>query len=546
MFKLYNNSKSHINTEKITNTIYSLIPLNIFQTWYTLELPDKMRKNQEELKKDNPEFKYHLYDDEMCRDFIKQHFNEETLWAFDKLIPGAYKADLWRYCVLYIHGGIYLDIKFQCIKNFKLIQLTDKEYWVKDLHEHVVKSIYQAVMITYPRNEILWKAIQAILHNCKTNNYTGINSLAISGPSLLGQFFNELELKKISLNNIGHIVTKNKQQILKHYDEYRLEQSQKQKTQHYALMWDTLDIYKYPILQSHWNLDLTKKYSCSNNKNTYNSSIPLLIVNDDSIKLYIEYCNEYYSPEGYKQNKDINEKSKFSLTKYDFDFNKIDDEFFFNFYEKSDNNLILCSIDNDIYYKSDHFNSNHKKYYIASNKLIMNDDNNIDFNFIDEKTYRLHNKINNNPSSFLNIKDELIFIYHWYPLQIGNINYDKNEMKINKIKYDTPEFFKNIKKASCGVLKENEIWFLLNIENVNVQKKTIFNNKHLFSIFDLELNFKRHSELFSFTGEKNEFCRSFVFKDDDIILGYGVSNKECFIAKYNFKDICKTLRWFNV
>ena len=34
----------------------------------------------------------------MCRDFIQKHFNMETLWAFDKLKPGAYKADLWRYC----------------------------------------------------------------------------------------------------------------------------------------------------------------------------------------------------------------------------------------------------------------------------------------------------------------------------------------------------------------------------------------------------------------------------------------------------------------
>jgi len=26
------------------------------------------------------------------------------------LIPGAYKADLFRYCVLLIHGGVYADV----------------------------------------------------------------------------------------------------------------------------------------------------------------------------------------------------------------------------------------------------------------------------------------------------------------------------------------------------------------------------------------------------------------------------------------------------
>ena len=27
--------------------------------------------------------------------FIKKHFDMETLWAFDRLIPGAYKAEVY-------------------------------------------------------------------------------------------------------------------------------------------------------------------------------------------------------------------------------------------------------------------------------------------------------------------------------------------------------------------------------------------------------------------------------------------------------------------
>ena len=54
-------------------------------------------------------------------DFIKNNYPVDVLEAFNKLIPGAYKADLWRYCVLYKLGGIYLDIKYSCVNNFKLI-----------------------------------------------------------------------------------------------------------------------------------------------------------------------------------------------------------------------------------------------------------------------------------------------------------------------------------------------------------------------------------------------------------------------------------------
>ena len=99
------------------------IPLKIFQSWHTLNLPPKMNDNVQLLKLQNPEFTHYLYDDEMCREFIKENFEEDVLNAYDKLIPGSYKCDLWRYCILYKYGGIYLDIKYKCVNDFKLIFL---------------------------------------------------------------------------------------------------------------------------------------------------------------------------------------------------------------------------------------------------------------------------------------------------------------------------------------------------------------------------------------------------------------------------------------
>ena len=56
--KLKNINKNLHLTNNITQSkkIYSLIPLKIFQTWSTLNLPPKMRQNVELLKKQNPEF----------------------------------------------------------------------------------------------------------------------------------------------------------------------------------------------------------------------------------------------------------------------------------------------------------------------------------------------------------------------------------------------------------------------------------------------------------------------------------------------------------
>ena len=111
----------------------SVIPLKIFQTWHTKELPPDMKITVEKLKERHPRFEHFLFDDNDCRDFIIKNFDNNVVKAFDSLIPGAYKADLWRYCVLYINGGIYMDIKYSCTNSFRLIELTEKEHWVLDI-----------------------------------------------------------------------------------------------------------------------------------------------------------------------------------------------------------------------------------------------------------------------------------------------------------------------------------------------------------------------------------------------------------------------------
>lgn len=32
-----------------------------------------------------------------------------VLSAYDKIMPNAYKADLFRLCILYVYGGCYID-----------------------------------------------------------------------------------------------------------------------------------------------------------------------------------------------------------------------------------------------------------------------------------------------------------------------------------------------------------------------------------------------------------------------------------------------------
>ena len=238
------------NIERLTSI--PIIPLHIYQTWKTkTELPDKMYENINRLKEQNPDFEYHLFDDNDCYNFIIQNFDEDVANAYETLIPGAYKADLWRYCILYINGGIYLDIKYSCVGDFNLIQLTDKEYFVKDIDKSG-GGIYNAFMICKPRNIILKKTIDKIVDNVK-NKFYGYSCFSPTGPLLLHSCFNEQELENITQNGIGICENKcptktcicvNGEPILSIYNEYYSTDITENKQERYFELWNQRKIYK--------------------------------------------------------------------------------------------------------------------------------------------------------------------------------------------------------------------------------------------------------------------------------------------------------------
>lgn len=237
---------------RLSPTARSKIPLNIYQTWYTKDLLPKMKLAVNYIKINNPEFNYELFDDNDCREFIKNNFEQNILNAYDSLIPGAYKADLWRYCILYKKGGIYLDIKYVPVFNFKLINLIDKEHWILDCDK---KGIYNALLVCLPGNQILWRAINEIAYNVKTKFY-GNDTLSPTGPNLLSKYFTDVEKSQFVMyhNYVDTIdnryITMYNKIIFISYkgylSEYALSQELKtdNKESHYGILWDTKRIYK--------------------------------------------------------------------------------------------------------------------------------------------------------------------------------------------------------------------------------------------------------------------------------------------------------------
>ena len=242
-------SFKHVDSDSSSDRIDSNnnnIPLHLFQTWIDVPLPPKMKECVEVLKKTNPEFEYHFYNDTECREFIMKHYEKDILKAYDLLIPTAYKADLWRYCVLYKYGGIYLDIKFMPVNGFKLIELINKEYFVKDVL-HSKRGIYNAFMVCKPNCPRMMYCIRQIVKNVESHFY-GKSSLEPTGPLLLKKAFTRGEIEDLELSltqeSDTFYISYKETPILIQYPEYRKEQKKYGKGKHYNESWLMKKIYK--------------------------------------------------------------------------------------------------------------------------------------------------------------------------------------------------------------------------------------------------------------------------------------------------------------
>ena len=181
------------------------IPKKIFQTWKTNNMTLEMANTIKIIKNLNPEYEYKLFTDNDCIEYIKNNFDYKVVNTFNNLVPGAFKADLFRYCILYKEGGIYIDCKMIPNKPFRqIIKPNDSCILVNNTFEPNSISIYNAFMCSEPNNQIFLECINKIVDYC-TNLYYPLDPFAITGPTLLYNIYNKMNLKYrlLSHPNIG-------------------------------------------------------------------------------------------------------------------------------------------------------------------------------------------------------------------------------------------------------------------------------------------------------------------------------------------------------
>jgi len=173
-----------------------MVPKLIHFMWYSKsgkneKYPDRYDKYMISWRKYNPEFTIKIWNNTDIDDFWKLPDVENYREFYSKL-KHIEKCDFTRYLIMYIYGGIYIDLNTMCYKN--ITPLLDRELGLSfEPIEHNILHGFEYLItnsfLISSKGNIFWiNLCEFIMKNYwKTNHPT--NFIMINtGPCILGKF----------------------------------------------------------------------------------------------------------------------------------------------------------------------------------------------------------------------------------------------------------------------------------------------------------------------------------------------------------------------
>ena len=132
-----------------------MIPKLIHQIWIQgyNNIPSQLKMYQSGCENINDDFKFVIWDDDKIKDFLKKYFEKEYLELYNKYNIYAQKADFARYAILYIYGGIYLDMDMLCRKNLSPF-LKHNFFCAKNNYPFFWKRYLNGIVGTIPKHPV--------------------------------------------------------------------------------------------------------------------------------------------------------------------------------------------------------------------------------------------------------------------------------------------------------------------------------------------------------------------------------------------------------
>ena len=170
------------------------------------------------MESQNPDYTFCYYDDAQMLKWVQDNCDLEVHKAFNSINKkyGVIKADLFRYLIMHKVGGIYLDIKSNCLVPFdELISANDKfitSHWLNvdgtinsyfGNHKSFITSrlveFQQWFLISEPKHYIMNDVVSAVLENLRKKQslfnakFGRVGVLETSGPIVFTKVLSKFE-----------------------------------------------------------------------------------------------------------------------------------------------------------------------------------------------------------------------------------------------------------------------------------------------------------------------------------------------------------------
>ena len=199
------------------------------------------------------------------------------------------------------------------------------------------------------------------------------------------------------------------------------------------------------------------------------------------------------------------------------------------------------------------FEQNGKLRFIGQSGDYKNIDSKISFNMVLGEYDIENNRFlieqiaespysNNVEKNWVHLKDDL-FIYKWFPLEIGTIQ-DKNFKLKNKIQ--TPSLFKYFKGSSNSFYYKNMHWFLVHYTTDDWNNGRLWRKyKHCFIILDELYQPIAYSDPFTFENEIVAYSLGMIIDNNKIHFGYSLNEKDASLGELDIEYIFDKLNFIN-
>ena len=159
-------------------------------------LPNEIVSNISSVRNIYPSAKYQLWCGNDIRVFISENFDAEVLNLYDNLSPYAYKADLARYCILKVLGGLYVDLGVKMMAKWDIpVRKGIAAFKDVPFNTRSWTAIQNGLLWAEPGRLEFDQAISDMCHNFRLRYY-GRDTLYPSGPVLLGRAFCKTMIRK--------------------------------------------------------------------------------------------------------------------------------------------------------------------------------------------------------------------------------------------------------------------------------------------------------------------------------------------------------------